>query len=161
MHPVCSLSWNRNGKLLLSASTDNTVCVFDMINGDCVRKFVFPSPFIKVQFHPRDNSMFLITLLKYPSLLVDLNGNYYELPLDDPNEPNVISSFDRRGEHVYCGNGKGKVLNVANEENIFYECQFVLCLDLRIPNFNSRTCNFIQSNKWICFFISYQTNRIC
>ena len=25
-HPVCSLSWNRNGYNLLSASTDNTVC---------------------------------------------------------------------------------------------------------------------------------------
>lgn len=110
VHPVCSLSWNRNGKCLLSASTDNAVCIFDVITGECLRKYQFPSPFIKVQFNPRDNSMFLVTLLKYPSLLVDMNGKYFELPLDDPNEPNVISSFDRRGDHIYCGNGKGKVI---------------------------------------------------
>jgi COMPASS component SWD1 len=42
-------------------------------------------------------------------LLVNINGDYHELPLDDLNECNVISSFDRRGEHVYCGNGKGKI----------------------------------------------------
>lgn len=110
VHPVCSLSWNRNGKWLLSASTDNAVCIFDVITGECVRKYQFPSPFIKAQFNPRDNSMFLVTLLKYPSLLVDImSGKYVELPLDDPNEPNVISSFDRRGDYIYCGNGKGKV----------------------------------------------------
>ena len=39
-----------------------------------------------------------------------MDGGYFELPLDDPNEPNVISSFDRRGEYILCGNGKGKVI---------------------------------------------------
>lgn len=109
VHPVCSLSWNRTGHLLLSASTDNTVCVFNVVSGDCLMKYRFPSPFIKVQFNPRDSSYFLVTLLKYPSLLVKINGTYHELPLDDPNEPNVVSSFDRRGDHIYCGNGKGKI----------------------------------------------------
>lgn len=109
VHPVCSLSWNRTGYYLLSASTDNTVCLFNVVSGECEHKYRFPSPFIKVQFHPRDNNQFLVCLLKYPSLLINLNGEYNELPLDDPNEPNVISSFDRRGEHVFCGNGKGKV----------------------------------------------------
>jgi COMPASS component SWD1 len=106
---VCSLSWSRNGKLLLSAATDNTVCVFDVVTGDCARKYQFPSAFIKVQFNPRDNAQFLVTLLKYPSVLVDMQAESHELPLDDPNEPNVISSYDRRGDHVFCGNGKGKV----------------------------------------------------
>ncbi|CAF0716250.1 unnamed protein product [Brachionus calyciflorus] len=109
VHPVCSLSWNRTGYYLLSASSDNTVCIFNVVTGDCVMKYRFPSPFIKVQFHPRDNSVFLVTLLKYPSLLVKTDGSYNELPLDDPNEPNVVSSFDRRGDHIFCGNGKGKI----------------------------------------------------
>lgn len=108
-HPVCSLSWNRNGYNLLSASTDNTVCIWDVCSGDCLKVFRFPSPFIKVQFNPRDNHTFLVCLLKHPSLLVNQDGTYHELPLDDPNEPNVISAFDRRGEHVFCGNGKGKI----------------------------------------------------
>ena len=114
VHPVCSLSWNRSGFHLLSASTDNTVCLFDVVSGECLKKYRFPSPFIKVQFNPRHNSTFLVCLLKYPSLLVNLDGTYHELPLDDPNEPNVISSFDRRGDHIFCGNGKGKVFDDFN-----------------------------------------------
>lgn len=110
VHPVCSLSWNRKGFNLISASTDNTVCIWDVVSGDCIRKYRFPSPFLKVQFNPRNSSEFLVCLLKYPSLLVNMDGSYFELPLDDPNEPNVISSFDRRGEHIFCGNGKGKIL---------------------------------------------------
>lgn len=109
VHPVCSLSWNRTGHLLLTASTDNTVCIFNVVSGDCIMKYRFPSPFIKVQFNPRDSSTFLVTLLKYPSLLVKRDGTYHELPLDDPNEPNVVSSFDRRGDYIYCGNAKGKI----------------------------------------------------
>ena len=109
VHPVCSLSWNRSGYNLLSSSTDNTVCVWQVISGNCIRKYSFPSPFIKVQFNPRDSSVFLICPIKHPSLLVYKNGTHDELPLDDPNEPNVISSFDRRGEHIYCGNAKGKI----------------------------------------------------
>ena len=109
VHPVCSLSWNRNGFHLLSAATDNSVCVWHVVTGECLRKYRFPSPFLKVQFNPRDSSAFLVCPLKHPSLLVYEDGSYFELPLDDPNEPNVISSFDRRGEHIFCGNGKGKV----------------------------------------------------
>jgi COMPASS component SWD1 len=109
VHPVCSLSWNRSGFNLLSAATDNTVCVWDVVSGECKRKYRFPSPFLKVQYNPRDSSVFLVCPLKHPSLLVYEDGKYHELPLDDPNEPNVTSSFDRRGEHIFCGNSKGRV----------------------------------------------------
>ncbi len=129
-HPVCSLSWNRNGHNLLSASTDNTVCrslvyvlissiiinsydyigIWNVSSGECLKTFRFPSPFIKVQFNPRDNQSFLVCVLKYPSVLVNEDGTHHELPLEDPNEPNVISSFDRRGDHIFCGNSKGRIL---------------------------------------------------
>ena len=33
MHPVCSISWCRNGSKLSSASTDNTVSVWDVLTG--------------------------------------------------------------------------------------------------------------------------------
>ena len=65
------------------------------------------------------------------------DGTYHELPLDDANETNVVSSFDRRGkwklgkfskislknvnffkgEHIFCGNGKGKVIWNLKEKN--------------------------------------------
>jgi COMPASS component SWD1 len=119
VHPVCSLCWNRNGYQLLSASTDNNVCLWNVVSGDCLKKYRFPSPFIKIQFNPRDDNTFLVSLLKYPSLLVKQDGSYFELPLDDPNEPNVISTFDRRGEHVFCGNGKGKVNSNSSMISLF------------------------------------------
>ena len=38
VYPVCSLSWSRSGYQLLSASTDNSVCVWCVVSGDCLRK---------------------------------------------------------------------------------------------------------------------------
>ena len=35
VHPVCSISWCRNGSKLASASTDNTVSVWDVLTGEC------------------------------------------------------------------------------------------------------------------------------
>ena len=47
-------SWNRSGHKLLTASTDFVVSVWDVLTGECDRTFRFPSPVLKVQFHPRD-----------------------------------------------------------------------------------------------------------
>jgi COMPASS component SWD1 len=46
-------SWSRDGHKLLSAATDNTVSVWDVIEGECDKSYRFPSPILKVQFHPR------------------------------------------------------------------------------------------------------------
>ncbi len=130
VHPVCSLSWSRNGFNLLSASTDNTVCEWNVVSGDCIRKYRFPSSFIKVQYNPRDSRQFIVCLLKNPSLLVSQDGTYKELPLDDPNEPNVVSSFDRRGDHVFCGNAKGKV-------SVFKTSNLELVTSFKVTNSNA------------------------
>lgn len=54
IHPVCSLCWSRDGHKLVSASTDNIVSQWDVLSGDCDQRFRFPSPILKVQYHPRD-----------------------------------------------------------------------------------------------------------
>ena len=43
VHPVCSISWCRNGTKLASASTDNTVSVWDVLTGECEHRLVFGS----------------------------------------------------------------------------------------------------------------------
>ena len=48
VHPVCSLSWSRSGRRVVSASTDNTVTLWDVLSGECDQKFRFPSPVLKV-----------------------------------------------------------------------------------------------------------------
>lgn len=45
----CFFSWSRNGHKLLSASTDNNVCIWDILSGECEQKYRFPSPILKVK----------------------------------------------------------------------------------------------------------------
>ena len=50
---IIPYSWSRNGRKLLSAATDNTVSLWDVTTGEVEKTFRFPSPILKVQFHPR------------------------------------------------------------------------------------------------------------
>uniref|UniRef100_A0A1B0GKZ2 Putative wd40 repeat protein n=1 Tax=Lutzomyia longipalpis TaxID=7200 RepID=A0A1B0GKZ2_LUTLO len=108
VHPVCSLSWSRT-------STDNNVCIWDILNGDCEYKFRFPSPVLKVQFHPRDSNRFLVCPMRYAAVLVEIGGSHKLVPLDQDGDLNIIATFDRRGEYLFTGNGKGKVLVFKTE----------------------------------------------
>ncbi|XP_070548679.1 retinoblastoma-binding protein 5-like isoform X2 [Ptychodera flava] len=109
VHPVCSLSWSRNGHKLLSASTDNMVCIWDVITGECDQRYRFPSPVLKVQFNPRNEKILLVCPMKQAPVVMEQNGSYNVLPLDDDSDMNIVAAFDRRGEHIYMGNAKGKI----------------------------------------------------
>ncbi|XP_054261911.1 retinoblastoma-binding protein 5 homolog [Macrosteles quadrilineatus] len=110
MHPVCSLSWSRNGFKLLSASTDNNVCIWDVLTGECEQKYRFPSPILKVQFHPRNDKVFLVCPMRHAAVLVDTDGDHKIVPLDEDTDLTIVASFDRRGLYIYTGNTKGKIL---------------------------------------------------
>lgn len=64
-------SVNRNGHKLLSAATDNTVSIWDVQNGECDRTYRFPSPILKVQFHPRNRYVISELLVFCKSFLLD------------------------------------------------------------------------------------------
>ncbi|XP_028652900.1 retinoblastoma-binding protein 5 isoform X2 [Erpetoichthys calabaricus] len=111
IHPVCSLCWSRDGHKLVSASTDNIVSLWDVLTGDCDQRFRFPSPILKVQFHPRDQNRVLVCPMKSAPVLLTLSDSkHVVLPVDDDSDLNVVASFDRRGEYIYTGNAKGKIL---------------------------------------------------
>jgi len=110
VHPICSLSWTRNGRRIVSASTDNCVCVWDVLSGDCVHKFRFPSPVLKVMANPRNSQLLLVCPLKHSPVKIEMeSGQHSILPLDDDGDPNVIASFDRRGKYIYTGNSRGRI----------------------------------------------------
>lgn len=67
---------------LISASTDNNVCIWDILSGDCEQKFRFPSPVLKVQFDPRNDQRCLVCPMRYAAVLVDINGTHKCLPYD-------------------------------------------------------------------------------
>ncbi|XP_046854520.1 retinoblastoma-binding protein 5-like isoform X3 [Xenia sp. Carnegie-2017] len=115
IHPVCSVSWSRNGYKLLSASSDWSVSVWDVLSGECDEKYRFPSVVTKVQFHPRDNSKFLVCPMKQAPVLVHIKNKHTVLPTAGDSDQNVVASFDRKGEHIYIGNAKGKIIVVETE----------------------------------------------
>ncbi|XP_070601561.1 retinoblastoma-binding protein 5 isoform X1 [Erythrolamprus reginae] len=111
IHPVCSLCWSRDGHKLVSASTDNMVSQWDVLTGDCDQRFRFPSPILKVQYHPRDQNKVLVCPMKSAPVMLTLSDSkHVVLPVDDDSDLNVVASFDRRGEYIYTGNAKGKIL---------------------------------------------------
>ncbi|RZF33640.1 hypothetical protein LSTR_LSTR007018 [Laodelphax striatellus] len=110
IHPVCSISWSRSGHKLLSASTDNTVCIWDIMSSDCELKYRFPSPVLKVQFHPRTETRLLVCPMKHAAVIVETDGQHKVVPLDEDNDLSIVASFDRRGTYIYTGNSKGKIL---------------------------------------------------
>nr|WAB05092.1 retinoblastoma-binding protein 5-like protein [Colaphellus bowringi] len=110
VHPVCSISWSRDGYKIASASTDNTVCIWNILSGECEQKYRFPCPVLKVQFEPRCSERLLVCPMKHAAVLVDTNGVHQVLPVDEDGDLNIVASFDRRGDCVFTGNAKGKVL---------------------------------------------------
>jgi len=117
VHPICSLSWSRNGDKLASASTDNNVSVWDIITGECDQRFKFPSPVLRVQFNPRVSDELLVVPMRHAAVLVNLNDAAHKLvPVDDENDLHIFASFDKRGRHIYTGNSKGKIIIVHREK---------------------------------------------
>lgn len=80
---MCSISWSRNGHKITSASTDNTVCIWDVLSGECDQKYRFPCPVLKVQFQPRSADRLLVCPMKHAAVIVDVNGRHQVLPVDD------------------------------------------------------------------------------
>ncbi|ODN05263.1 Retinoblastoma-binding protein 5 [Orchesella cincta] len=79
------------------------------MSGDCELRLRFPSPVLKIQFHPRDPKLLLVCPLRHSALLVNVDGSHRQIPVDDDLDLNIVASFDRRGNYIYTGNSKGKV----------------------------------------------------
>lgn len=116
-HPACSINWSRNGRKIVSSSVDNTIAVWDVVTGTCLTRWRYPTPILKAQFNPRNDRMVLVCPHKSQALLlhIDYNENlaiHKILPADreDAEYPNNIASFDRRGQYIYLGNARGRLV---------------------------------------------------
>lgn len=83
VHPVCSITWTRNGHKIASASTDDTVCIWDILTGECEQKYRFPCPVLKVQYEPRNMGRLLVCPMRHAAVLVDVNGGHQVIPIDE------------------------------------------------------------------------------
>lgn len=123
VHPVSSLSWSRSGRYLVSSSNDNNVSIWDVATGENVYRWRFSCPILKVQFNPRNDRMILACPNRHQAVLlfrpVDTNPpekTHVILPMDEDSDLNIIASFDRRGQYIYCGNAKGKMFVIKVED---------------------------------------------
>ncbi|KAK4471005.1 hypothetical protein MN116_006506 [Schistosoma mekongi] len=109
-HPVCSLNWSRNSKRLLSASTDNTVSIWNVLSSACEQTFQFPCPVMKVQFNARKPDQLLVCPMRHAPVVISIpSGVPTIIQPEDENDLSIVASYDRRGRHIYTGNSKGKV----------------------------------------------------
>lgn len=108
--PIYCISWSKKSDLIATSSTDNTVCIWHTATGRCrTRISCIQSLILKIQFHPRDSSYLLICPMKHPPVLIDQNGDHTIVTIDD--EPyDIISTFDRKGEHIILGNSRGLIM---------------------------------------------------
>lgn len=165
VHPVCSLSWSRSGRKVVSASTDNTVTLWDVLSGECDLKFRFPSPVLKVQFHPRDEKEILVTPMRHAAVVVTLTENcqtdkegeegkstspstsedsklgckHKLVPLEDENDTNIVATYDPRGKYIYTGNSRGRIMIVLNEKASGGKGQFKTVTSFKVTQAASST----------------------
>lgn len=117
VHPVSSVSWSHNGKKVLTSSTDWSVGLWDVLSGNCETRYRFPSAIHKVQFHPRNNKLFLVCPMKHAPVLVEVDKKHHILPVGGECEQNMVAAFDKRGEYIFTGNAKGKI-TVINTDTL-------------------------------------------
>lgn len=160
--PVCSLSWSRSGRQLLTASADNTVGLWDVLSGECERRFRFPSPVLKVQFHPRDARRFIVCPLRMPAVLVNAReGTHVNVPLPaDPGADDggggsdaggIVATFERKGRFILTGNARGRVCVVSAED-------LTLAASFRLSS--SHPIKSIEAAKKGDFFVTNSNDRI-
>jgi len=133
-HPVSSISWSRNGHKVASASLDNSVALWDVLSGECKIKWIFKAPLMKVQFNPRNDKQVMVCPYRHAPILLEVDYesssvDFKYLPTDrDDAESNMTASFDRRGQHIYTGGAKGRLVimkcpssirSSSVEENLF------------------------------------------
>lgn len=115
-HPICSVCWSRDGRKLVSASLDNSIAVWSVLTNECLIRLKFPSPILKSQLNPRNDKFLLVCPLKYSSILIEIDyekgtADHEILPTEQEDiDRNIVSTFDRRGQYIYSGNSKGRLV---------------------------------------------------
>jgi COMPASS component SWD1 len=115
IHPVTSVSWSRNGRKLLSSSTDWTLKFWDVLSANVDLSIRFESAVLLAQMHPRDNAQCIVCPMMELPVVVNLKtGEKRTLPHSQETEKgskmktNIsAASYNKKGDKIYIGDGKG------------------------------------------------------
>lgn len=116
-HPISSVSWSRDGRKLLSASSDWTVKLWDVLSGNVDQTLQLESAALFCQIHPRDpNQYVVLPVMERPLLGNWKTGERTVLPhhteeqkQDTKKQKMHVSavSFNKKGDKIYTGDAKG------------------------------------------------------
>jgi len=124
-HTITSLSWSRNGRKLLSASTDWTVKLWDVLSGNVEHSLLLDSAILFCQIHPRDPDQYLVLpMLDLPRFGNWKTGERKILPQHRKAQAKQVNkkqkmqvtavSFNKRGDKIYTGDAKGFVTIIGS-----------------------------------------------
>ena len=81
---------------------------------------------LRVQFNPRDTNELLVVPMRHAAVIVNLSdGGHKLVPVDDESDLHIFASYDKRGEHIYTGNSKGKIM-IVDQKKLSVVKQFKL-----------------------------------
>jgi COMPASS component SWD1 len=125
IQPVTSVSWSKNGRLLLSSSTDWMVILYDVLEGTIKKKFQFESLVLSTQMHPKLNDFCIVCVFNESPILLNLNTDERKilpetedienkLSIDNKklqkNPTGTIAVFNKQGNKIFIGNWNGVII---------------------------------------------------
>jgi COMPASS component SWD1 len=153
VHPITAVSWSRNGRKILTSSTDWNLRLWDVLTASFDINVAFNSPILSSQIHPRGRNIAVASVWMDDPCLVDLaTGEKKKLPLvdrlagerqvteDKADEeqagdsaqnifvkqkpvPNSVAQFNHAGDKIFAGNAKG-IVSVIDVETLKVEHAF-------------------------------------
>jgi len=122
---VTCISWARNSRRLLSSSLDWHVIMWDVPESEPIKKFKFEGPVTSARIHPRNSSQFLACPMMASPVLVTMGDSAADEETRQPLlaeeevavqpgkgklDQGVIAVFSRKGQQIYLGTPRGKVI---------------------------------------------------
>lgn len=113
-YPLTALSWSRDGRKLMTASLDWSVCVWEVLDCTRIERFVYGAPIFAAMFNPRNDNQLLVLYLGSNPVVVDIQSKqqneilFSGFPADEIGEVTAVA-FDRRGKYIVTGSSKGRI----------------------------------------------------
>lgn len=155
--PITSLSWSRRGSKLVTGSLDNSIAIWYVPTGECLMKWTYKAPIMKVQFNRRNENLILICPFRHPALLMEVQEDkekerktlivkrFQPMQVDkDEQHNNIVASLDRRGQYIYTGNSRGRLSIFKCPQSVSEETQFENVSSFKIQQGGANPPAFIE-----------------
>eukprot|EP00040_Diaphanoeca_grandis_P013345 m.67428 g.67428 ORF g.67428 m.67428 type:complete len:470 (+) comp23809_c0_seq2:144-1553(+) len=119
---VSSVSWSRNGRKLVSASTDWHCIVWDVVSSERIASYKFDGVVLSAMMHPRNDTQFIACLMLSSPVFIDMSKpeaegrHVYDITEEEiannskaRGDQGACAVFGHKGEKIYIGTPRGKI----------------------------------------------------